>query len=109
MRQFKRTYQEMTLTMSELTAPQTPGAPALRGTRVPSDTAAAVHDLAQPLSVVASSTELLVADWEHLTESDRRDLAMRIDRGVRRLADTLRRIDAAAPVGAHGPVESGRR
>ena len=94
--------------MPERTAPATP-APARVGTRVPSATAAAVHDLAQPLSVVASSTELLVADWEQLTEADRHDLALRIDRGVRRLADTLRRIDAGAPVGAQGSVEPGRR
>lgn len=69
----------------------------------PSPAAVAVHALAQPLSVAASTSELLVTDWEQLTDADRRDLADRVDRSVRRLADLLRRVDPIAnqapPVG----------
>ena len=43
------------------------------------------HDLAQPLASAASLAELLAVDWPGLSESDRRDLAVNIDRSVQRL------------------------
>ncbi|GAA1800831.1 hypothetical protein GCM10009682_23080 [Luedemannella flava] len=55
-----------------------------------------MHALAQPLAVAASTSELLVTDWEQLTDADRRDLALRVDRNVRRLAELLRGVDVAA-------------
>lgn len=43
------------------------------------------HDLAQPLASAASLAELLAVDWPGLSEGDRRDLAVNIDRSVQRL------------------------
>jgi signal transduction histidine kinase len=43
------------------------------------------HDLAQPLASAASLAELLAVDWPGLSEHDRRDLAVNIDRSVQRL------------------------
>jgi len=43
------------------------------------------HDLAQPLASAASLAELLAVDWPGLSERDRRDLAVNIDRSVQRL------------------------
>jgi signal transduction histidine kinase len=47
------------------------------------------HDLAQPLASAASLAELLAVDWPGLSESDRRDLAVNIDRSVQRLIATV--------------------
>jgi signal transduction histidine kinase len=43
------------------------------------------HDLAQPLASAASLAELLAVDWPGLSEQDRRELAVNIDRSVQRL------------------------
>jgi len=47
------------------------------------------HELAQPLASAASLAELLAVDWPGLSESDRRDLAVNIDRSVQRLITSV--------------------
>jgi signal transduction histidine kinase len=47
------------------------------------------HDLAQPLASAASLAELLAVDWPGLSEGDRRDLAVNIDRSVQRLITAM--------------------
>ena len=43
------------------------------------------HDVAQPISSIASLSELLSADWAELDDDIRRELAEKIDKNTRRL------------------------
>ncbi|HWH01127.1 MAG TPA: PAS domain-containing sensor histidine kinase [Pilimelia sp.] len=47
------------------------------------------HEVSQPLSSVASLSELLSAEWPELPDDTRRDLAQKIDRNTRRLTTMI--------------------
>jgi len=50
------------------------------------------HELAQPLSSVASLSELLADDWDRLDEPTRRDLAGKVSRHATRLVGMVRDV-----------------
>ena len=68
------------------------------------------HEMSQPLASMASMSELLTAEWDFLSESDRLDLARKFDRNTRRLAvmhndvNLLFRLDAGMVSARRTPV-----
>ena len=68
------------------------------------------HQMSQPLSSMASLSELLATDWDELPEDIRRDLARKIDRNTRRLTTMVQdmtllfRLDAGAVTARRLPV-----
>jgi signal transduction histidine kinase len=68
------------------------------------------HDVAQPISSIASLAELLSADWSDLPEDVRHELAVKIDKNTRRLIKMLGdlqllfRLDTGAVTARRTPV-----
>lgn len=68
------------------------------------------HDVAQPISSIASLAELLSADWAELPEDVRRELAAKIDKNTRRLIKMMNdlqllfRLDTGAITASRTPV-----
>jgi signal transduction histidine kinase len=68
------------------------------------------HDMAQPISSIASLSELLAADWDDLPEDIRRELASKIDKNTRRLIkmmsdlQLLFRLDTGSVTARRTPV-----
>jgi signal transduction histidine kinase len=68
------------------------------------------HDVAQPISSIASLAELLSADWTELPEDIRHDLAVKIDKNTRRLTKMLNdlqllfHLDTGAVTARRAPV-----
>src|ERR687890_11431 len=68
------------------------------------------HDVAQPISSIASLAELLSADWADLPEDVRHELAVKIDRNTHRLIKMLNdlqllfRLDTGAVTARRTPV-----
>jgi signal transduction histidine kinase len=68
------------------------------------------HDVAQPISSIASLAELLAADWEDLPEDIRKELATKIDRNTQRLIKMMNdlqllfRLDTGAVTARRTPV-----
>ena len=68
------------------------------------------HDIAQPLSSIASLAELLRADWADLPEDVRLDLATKIDKNTQRLIrmmndlQLLFRLDTGSVTARRAPV-----
>ena len=68
------------------------------------------HDVAQPISSIASLAELLSADWTDLPEDIRHELAVKIDRNTHRLIKMLNdlqllfRLDTGAVTARRTPV-----
>jgi signal transduction histidine kinase len=73
-------------------------------------TAMLTHDVAQPVSSIASLSELLVADWADLPDDIRQELAGKIDKNVRRLIKMMNdlqllfRLDTGAVTARRAPV-----
>jgi signal transduction histidine kinase len=68
------------------------------------------HDVAQPISSIASLSELLSGDWDDLPEDIRLDLAMKIDKNTHRLIKMMNdlqllfRLDTGAVTARRTPV-----
>ena len=68
------------------------------------------HDVAQPISSIASLSELLSADWADLDDDIRRELATKIDKNTRRLVKMMNdlqllfRLDTGAVTARRTPV-----
>ena len=68
------------------------------------------HDVAQPISSIASLAELLVADWADLPDDIRQELATKIDRNTRRLIKMMNdlqllfRLDTGSVTARRTPV-----
>lgn len=68
------------------------------------------HDMAQPLSSIASLAELLVADWPDLPDDIRLELATKIDKNTRRLIKMMNdlqllfRLDTGTVTARRTPV-----
>jgi signal transduction histidine kinase len=66
--------------------------------------------VAQPISSIASLSELLLADWAELPDDIRRELAGKIDKNVRRLIEMMNdlqllfRLDTGAVTARRAPV-----
>ncbi|MEV6344530.1 ATP-binding protein [Actinoplanes sp. NPDC051851] len=71
------------------------------------------HDVAQPISSIASLAELLCADWADLPEDIRLELATKIDKNTRRLIKMMNdlqllfRLDTGAVTARRVPVPLG--
>jgi signal transduction histidine kinase len=69
------------------------------------------HDVAQPISSIASLAELLAADWADLPDDIRRELATKIDRNTQRLIKMMNdlqllfRLDTGAVTARRTPVQ----
>jgi signal transduction histidine kinase len=68
------------------------------------------HDVAQPISSIASLSELLVADWTDLPDDIRHELATKIDKNTRRLIKMMNdlqllfRLDTGSVTARRAPV-----
>ncbi|MGW4945214.1 PAS domain-containing sensor histidine kinase [Actinoplanes sp. NPDC004185] len=68
------------------------------------------HDVAQPISSIASLSELLSADWAELDEDTRLELTTKIDKNTRRLVKMMNdlqllfRLDTGAVTARRTPV-----
>jgi signal transduction histidine kinase len=68
------------------------------------------HDVAQPISSIASLAELLTGDWDDLPDDIRLDLATKIDKNTQRLIkmmndlQTLFRLDPGTVAARRSPV-----
>jgi len=68
------------------------------------------HDVAQPISSIASLAELLAADWDDLPDDIRKELATKIDRNTQRLIKMMNdlqllfRLDTGAVTARRTPV-----
>jgi len=68
------------------------------------------HDVAQPISSIASLAELLSADWPDLPEDIRRELATKIDKNTQRLIKMMNdlqllfRLDTGSVTASQTPV-----
>jgi signal transduction histidine kinase len=68
------------------------------------------HDVAQPISSIASMADLLVVDWADLDEETRLDLATKIDKNTRRLIKMMNdlqllfRLDTGSVTARRTPV-----
>ncbi|GAA4593716.1 signal transduction histidine kinase [Actinoplanes octamycinicus] len=68
------------------------------------------HDVAQPISSIASLAELLCADWADLPEDIRLELSLKIDKNTRRLVKMMNdlqllfRLDTGAVTARRVPV-----
>ena len=68
------------------------------------------HDVAQPISSIASLAELLASDWDELPEDIRKELATKIDRNTQRLIKMMNdlqllfRLDTGAVTARRTPV-----
>jgi signal transduction histidine kinase len=68
------------------------------------------HDVAQPISSIASLAELLSADWPDLPEDVRQELAVKIDKNTRRLIKMMNdlqllfRLDTGSVTARRTPV-----
>ncbi|MEV6629800.1 PAS domain-containing sensor histidine kinase [Actinoplanes sp. NPDC051470] len=68
------------------------------------------HDVAQPISSIASLAELLTADWADLPDDIRQELATKIDRNTRRLIKMMNdlqllfRLDTGSVTARRTPV-----
>jgi signal transduction histidine kinase len=68
------------------------------------------HDMAQPISSIASLSELLSADWADLSENVRHELATKIDRNTHRLIKMMNdlqllfRLDTGSVTARRTPV-----
>jgi len=73
-------------------------------------TAMLTHDVAQPISSIASLSELLCADWTDLSDEIRLELATKIDRNTQRLIKMLNslqlllRLDMGSVTARRTPV-----
>jgi signal transduction histidine kinase len=73
-------------------------------------TAMLTHDVAQPISSIASLAELLATDWADLDDETRRELATKIDKNTHRLIrmmndlQLLFRLDTGAVTARRTPV-----
>ncbi|MFC7528096.1 ATP-binding protein [Actinoplanes sp. GCM10030250] len=69
------------------------------------------HDVAQPISSIASLAELLCADWADLPEDIRQELATKIDKNTRRLIKMMNdlqllfRLDTGTVTARRVPVQ----
>ncbi len=68
------------------------------------------HDVAQPISSIASLAELLSADWDDLSDDIRLELATKIDKNTRRLIKMMNdlqllfRLDTGSVTARRAPV-----
>ncbi len=68
------------------------------------------HDVAQPISSIASLAELLTSAWDDLDDTDRRDLSGKIDKNTRRLISMMNdltllfRLDTGSVTARRTPV-----
>lgn len=68
-----------------------------------------LHDVAQPISSVASLSELLATDWAELPEEVRRELALRIEKNAQRLVAAFAEFAPLLARATQGSEASGRR